>query len=452
MSALQATAQSTVQQMAFSLAGGTAVAVIAWLALWLTPRSSSRARFATWFGVLASIASLPVFAMVGARALADKAFAVAPRAWITIPESWATYLFILWVVIVCVGLARVIAGLWQVHRVRASCEEIPASELPASARTSLASFSGRAARICISNDVRVPTAIGFFHPTIVIPRWLVGELPDAELNQVVLHELAHLARWDDWTNLAQKLVRALLFFHPAVWWIDHQLSLEREMACDDAVIAATENPHSYARCLTMLAEKTLGRRGAALAQAAVHRVHQVTTRVIRILEPARTKAGGGWAYALTAVAALGVGTAVAMSGTAGVIAFQPASSQFLQAQAPSPHQPGLQNVKIVPAAMHIRPASDAPGKLVQHKIRKTSTTQPRLLASVRPQTRVPESQNVTGHVIPARAVIDQLNAQPSNVVVLTVFSSADSDVQFWQMTVYVVAPSKAAAATPRSTT
>ena len=41
----------------------------------------------------------------------------------------------------------------------------------------------------------------------------------AELNTILLHELAHLGRWDDWTNLAQKVLGALLFFHPAVWWI-----------------------------------------------------------------------------------------------------------------------------------------------------------------------------------------------------------------------------------------
>jgi beta-lactamase regulating signal transducer with metallopeptidase domain len=71
-----------------------------------------------------------------------------------------------------------------------------------------------------------------------------------------LHELAHLRRYDDWTNLAQKLVKALFFFHPAVWWIEKQVSLEREMACDDAVLAETASPRAYAECLAHLAEKT----------------------------------------------------------------------------------------------------------------------------------------------------------------------------------------------------
>ena len=63
------------------------------------------------------------------------------------------------------------------------------------------------------------------------------ELSTLELNAILLHELAHLRRRDDWTNLIQKIVGALLFFHPAVWWIEKKLALEREMACDDLVLA-----------------------------------------------------------------------------------------------------------------------------------------------------------------------------------------------------------------------
>src|SRR5213078_2563160 len=120
-------------------------------------------------------------------------------------------------------------------------------------------------------------------PTVVIPAWLMEELPAAELNQILLHELAHLSRWDDWSNLAQKIVKALFFFHPAVWWIERKVSLEREMACDDAVLAENHSPRAYAECLVHLAEKSVLRRGVALAQAAVGRIRQTTLRVAQIL-------------------------------------------------------------------------------------------------------------------------------------------------------------------------
>ena len=108
---------------------------------------------------------------------------------------------------------------------------------------------------------------------------------DAELNSILIHELAHLERRDDWTNLAQKVLRALLFFHPAVWWVERQLSLEREMACDDVVLSRTANPRAYAECLVTVAERSLMRRGLALAQAAVSKMRQTTAA--RVPNPGR---------------------------------------------------------------------------------------------------------------------------------------------------------------------
>ena len=96
-------------------------------------------------------------------------------------------------------------------------------------------------KFLVSDDVRVPTALGFFRPAVVLPSWTLRDLSPDELKVIVLHELAHLRRWDDWTNLAQKFVKAIFFFHPAVWWIDSRLALEREIACDDMVLEQTAN-------------------------------------------------------------------------------------------------------------------------------------------------------------------------------------------------------------------
>ena len=68
--------------------------------------------------------------------------------------------------------------------------------------------------MCISEDVTVPAAIGFFRPAIVFPAGLLSQLSPDEIKVILLHELAHLRRWDDWTNLGQKIVKAVFFFHP----------------------------------------------------------------------------------------------------------------------------------------------------------------------------------------------------------------------------------------------
>lgn len=147
------------------------------------------------------------------------------------------------------------------------------------------------------------------------------ELSAAELNTVLLHELAHLRRWDDWTNLAQKVLRALFFFHPAVWWVENRLALEREMACDDMVLAETANPRAYAECLVSLAERNFLRRGVALAQAAVGRMRQTSLRILRILDARRPSAVRVWKPAPWVVGAFSVACLLSSARAPKLVAF-----------------------------------------------------------------------------------------------------------------------------------
>src|SRR5437588_628304 len=190
----------------------------------------------------------------------------------------------IWGLIAAVALARVITGIWQIYKLRRSCTEVRLDELDAAVRGLIEEFrQSRAVSFCISEQIQVPTAIGFLKPAVVMPAWLLKEVSTAELQQVLVHEMTHLRRHDDWTNLVQKVIKSLLFFHPSVWWIEQRLSLEREMACDDAVLARTANARDYAQCLTRVAEKSFLRRQVILAQPAVKRIRQLSSRVARIL-------------------------------------------------------------------------------------------------------------------------------------------------------------------------
>src|SRR5258708_12329696 len=85
----------------------------------------------------------------------------------------------------------------------------------------------------------------------------------------------------------RKFVRVLFFLRPAVWWIEKRISVEREMACDDAVVAETANPRGYASCLVSLLEKNLAHRLSrsrwSMAQAAVHRAPEPPLRLPQTL-------------------------------------------------------------------------------------------------------------------------------------------------------------------------
>jgi hypothetical protein len=223
-----------------------------------------------------------------------------------IPGSWALGLFYVWGAVAVVSLGRVALGLWQIRCLRLNSSALEIRSIDLTLRESLEASCTRPISLLVSRSVRVPMATGFLRPMIVIPEWAVRELSIDDLKVVLLHEAAHLQRRDDWTNLMQKVLRAVFFFHPVVWWLDGKLALEREMACDDMVLAATSSPRAYAECLLSLAEKSLGRRRLALAQAAVNRLRDTSLRIRQILAGNRTTATAVWkpAVGFAALAAM----------------------------------------------------------------------------------------------------------------------------------------------------
>ncbi len=279
-------AQMSVERLLNGLAEGMVIALFAWLLLRVVGRNSGT-RFAVWFCALLAIAAAPFLGTSSSAALPT----IHPAVAITMPRAWSVYLFAAWGTIALAGLVRVAAGMWHLRTIRQDCTPVDLRSLDPAVLQTLQEFRlARRAELYASDALRVPTAIGFLKPAVLLPSWTLRELSPAELNAILLHELAHLRRRDDWTNLAQKVLRALFFFHPAVWWVESRLSLEREMACDDMVLAQTANPRAYAECLVSLAEKNLLQRGIALAQAAVGRMRQTSLRVSQILDARRANA------------------------------------------------------------------------------------------------------------------------------------------------------------------
>jgi beta-lactamase regulating signal transducer with metallopeptidase domain len=320
---LESLAQLVAERILNCTAEGILIALLAWLVLRAIGRQNAGTRFAVWFAALLGIAALPLLGHGAAHSTG-----LTRPSEITMPGSWALYIFAAWFLIAAVGLLRVGIGFWHLHRLRKSCVPVDVATLDPLLQKTLEEFdSARGVQICVSDRLRVPTAIGFTKALVVIPSWTMREISATELNAILLHELAHLRRRDDWTNLVQKVVGALLFFHPAVWWIEKKLALEREMACDDLVLAQTASPRAYAECLVSLAEKSLVRRGIALAQAAVDRLRQVTLRVSQILDVDRPRATRVWRPAPVLVASVSVVCLLAVARTpARLVSFENGSA------------------------------------------------------------------------------------------------------------------------------
>ena len=345
---LHAIAQFSTLRILDSLVEGSVIAGLGALFLRITRRQNAAARFAVWFSTLVALAALPFTAGWAPRGVISETLT---RPAVTVPESWALYFFGAWCLIAGLSLLGVVRAVWHLRVLRNGCTPIDPAEMEPVLQETLSRYRmKRPVQLCTSDQVRVPTAIGLMKPAVVIPRWVMRELSVPELNQILLHELAHLRRRDDWTNLIQLVVRALFFFHPAVWWIEKKIALEREMACDDAVLAETESPRAYAECLAHLAERSFVHRSLALAQAALGRIRQTSLRVVEILDVNRPKRSSGtWKPAVSLVAGFAIACGLLGAKAPRLVSFrsdtlQSASSHAVAAEIsqPSYDKPSLQ--------------------------------------------------------------------------------------------------------------
>ena len=411
---LHALAQISAERMLNCVGEGIAIALFAWLLLRLIGRRNSGTRFAVWFCALLAIALSPFlqFSIHDGSGVAQSAYSA-----ISMPHSWALYLFAAWGVMASLGLARVALGLWHLRFVRRSCTVIEPTSLDPLLRQTVDEFRAiRKVEIAQSEAVRVPTAIGLVKPAVVLPEWTLTELSATELNAILLHELAHLRRWDDWTNLAQKVLRALFFFHPAVWWIENRLSLEREMACDDLVLTKTANPRAYAECLVSLAEKNFLHRGIALAQAAVGRMRHTSQRILQILDARRPGGAQIWKPAPWVVGIFSVVCLVSSARAPKLVAFD--EVQTLVAK---------QTPAAVSTPFHPLPETTArviPAAFVEHQVSKRVTVrQPRrrMLTAVAKQPTMPRREAVMSMppIVPASAPVvpEAIGAQQAVFVI-----------------------------------
>jgi beta-lactamase regulating signal transducer with metallopeptidase domain len=125
--------------------------------------------------------------------------------------------------------------------------------------------------VLLSSRILVPAATGWWRPALLLPASLLTALPPAQVEALILHELAHLRRRDALVEAGLSAMECLLFFHPAVWWLGRQLREAREQCCDQEALRAGAAPEGLARALLALAESAvapapaLAATGGALA-------------------------------------------------------------------------------------------------------------------------------------------------------------------------------------------
>jgi len=168
----------------------------------------------------------------------------------------------------------VLAGLYRLrlYRMRARALALNDGELDDMPIT-------RAAFL-ISRDIPAPVTFGFHRPAILLPeRWL--ELDREQRRAIICHELFHVQRHDWLSHMAEELVRVVLWFHPAVWWVLSRIRLAREEFVDHMVVARTGDQKSYVQALVAFATEDSIQNAVGLAFL---RKNHLTQRVSLIFE------------------------------------------------------------------------------------------------------------------------------------------------------------------------
>jgi beta-lactamase regulating signal transducer with metallopeptidase domain len=351
------------------------------------PRSNATTRYAIWFTTLLLAVVVPAILLIPKASPATAGIAETPSAapWmVPVMARWPVYAAVAWLAIAGILLARVAWSLAHIHGLKR--------------RAILLCRRGNI-RVLVSTEARVPMAAGFVRRAIVFPQSVLDELTPGEFEQVLCHEMAHLRRWDDWTQLAQAVTQAALFFNPAVYWIGRRLKIEREMACDDWVVSATGEARPYAACLTHLHELTRRAPAPQLAPgASTGRRWQLRARVEALLQPDRNCmprfSRSGWMAAGALVSAALI-VAARTTPPVGVQEIPVAAMAFARPGTPPP--PAL---------------SWAPKRFVAPR--------PRLTASWLPQLDLPAPPSLTdAPVVLVRAY--QVEVSPAYFVIAVVF-------------------------------
>ncbi len=235
----------------------------------LAPVESPRARLAFAQGLLAVLVALPALQPWRAASgrvlvsIAPAAFAVAasgrsPRG-PSAPVGWVDLLLLLLALGVLVQMSRLALSLARARAIVRAARPLPGA-WPACPPDEPAP----GVRLMLSDRVAAPATVGVRRPVILLPPRLLAMSTDQQ-RAIVLHELLHARRHDFLFQLLEEVLRALLFFHPAVHWLLARIRLAREQCVDAEVVRRLGSRTRYLQSLVAVARLVGGSRAVPAA-------------------------------------------------------------------------------------------------------------------------------------------------------------------------------------------
>jgi hypothetical protein len=225
-------------------------------------------RFALWYGAFIATAVLPLFALL----LKPNIIVSGGRG--HAPQGGIGGLVLVWSALATLQLLRLAIAFVRMRRgLRVAVVDQRASALARSISEEL--HNRRQFEIVISCAVSSPQIIGLLRPVIALPT-SVDTIDSATLRAILLHEIAHIRRGDDWLLALERLGYALFFFNPSLWFIKRQIAFERELACDEMACARVD-AWQYAEAILPVARSTAAAWSLGAVNTALER------RTIRLL-------------------------------------------------------------------------------------------------------------------------------------------------------------------------
>ena len=197
------------------------------------------------------------------------------------------YIVIAWSLLFCAKAAQLAGAFAYNHRIQQQ-------RLPITDPQWKTTFQQLAVRLGIRQEValfesavlHIPVVIGHLKPLIFLPAGVLTRLSPAEVEAILLHELAHIKRKDYLVNLFQLGAESIFFFNPALLWMSALLREVREHCCDDIAIATTNNKKGFIQALVSFREVAAVPTRYAVAFPAAK--NQLLKRVSRIIHQQNT--------------------------------------------------------------------------------------------------------------------------------------------------------------------
>ena len=243
-----------------------------------------RARLLYWQAILALALLLPLVQPWTQPLIFETGGVSVSMAPVRIVTGSAPHTFFMWqreYFLIVIALGAVLRLLWiaigflRLRRLRLAAHTLENPPVP---------FEREHVRWYTSDTVSGPVTFGWLRPSILLPS-RVNQLSDDLREAIACHELVHVERGDWLFVLAEELVRAVCWFHPAVWFVLSQVQLAREQTVDREVIGLTQNRERYLDALVAVAQQKLQ---PDLAPAPLFlKKRQLAVRVAAVLKETR---------------------------------------------------------------------------------------------------------------------------------------------------------------------